>query len=79
MGFPVKSFDITHLHDELVVLAQAEVEDVEVDGGAHVVDVGEEDVLPPLLHELVQHAGVVEGLVEVAVPGRVPPAVKTMG
>ncbi len=60
------------LHDELVVLLEAEVEDAQVDGGAHVVNVGHEHKLPPLVHQLGQQAGVVERLVKVAVTRRVP-------
>ena len=53
-------------------VVEQEVEDVDVGGGAHVVDVGDEDVLLALFDELLQQARVVEALVDVAVAGRVP-------
>lgn len=49
---------VRNLHDELaalaVGLADQLVQDVEVDGGAQVVDVGHEDVLAALSDQLVQ-------------------------
>lgn len=67
---------IRHLHDELaalpVGLADQVVQDVQVDGGSQVVDVGHEDVLLALLNELIQQTGVVEAGVDVAVPRGVP-------
>lgn len=67
---------VRHLHDELaplaVGLADQVVQDVEVDGGSQVVDVGHEDVLLALLDQLVQQARVVEAGVNVTVPRRVP-------
>lgn len=67
---------IRHLHDELaalaVGLADQVVQDVEVDGGSQVVDVGHKDVLFALRNQLVQQARVVEAGVNVAVPWRVP-------
>lgn len=64
------------LHDELAALvsrlAHQLVEDEEVDRGAQVVDVGDEDVLLALGDELVQQAGVGEAGVDVAVSRRVP-------
>ena len=67
------------LHEELGGVAlrvvEQEVEDVDVGGGAHVVDV--EDVLLALFDELLQQARVVEALVDVAVAGRVPAEANT--
>ncbi|GMT17579.1 hypothetical protein PFISCL1PPCAC_8876, partial [Pristionchus fissidentatus] len=65
---------VRHFHHKLgrVGRVEHEVENVEVDGGAHVVNVGQEAVLLALLDELVEQARVVESLVEVAVAGRVP-------
>lgn len=67
---------IRHLHDKLaplpVGLADQLVQDVEVDGGAQVVDVGHEDVLAALRNQLVQQARVVEAGVDVPVAGGVP-------
>ena len=60
------------LHDELPVVADDHVEDVEVHGGAEVVNVGDEAVFLPLLHQLLQQSAVGEGLVKVAVARRVP-------
>ena len=69
------------LHEELGGVAlrvvEQEVEDVDVGGGAHVVDVGDEDVLLALFDELLQQARVVEALVDVAVTGRVPAEANT--
>lgn len=48
------------------------VEDVEVDGGSQVVNVGEEDVLLALFDELIEKTRVLEGLIEVTVTWRVP-------
>ena len=55
-----------------MVLLEAELEDAHVHGGAHVVDVGHEHELPPLLDKLGEEARVVEGVVEVPVAGGVP-------
>ena len=60
------------LHDELLAGGEALVEDVEVDGGADVVHVGDEAELLGLGQEPVQQPAVGEGCVEVAVAGRVP-------
>ena len=59
-------------HDKLPVVADDHVEDVEVHGGAEVVNVGNEAVLLTLLHQLLQQPAVGEGLVKVAVARRVP-------
>ena len=45
----------------------------EVRRGAHVVDVGDEHVLLPLLEQRLEAGRVVEALVYIAVTGRVPP------
>lgn len=67
---------IRHLHDELaplpVGLADQLVQDVEVDRGPQVIDVGHEDVLAALRDQLVQQARIVEAGVNVAVPRRIP-------
>lgn len=67
---------VRNLHDELaalaVGLADQLVQDVEVNGGAQVVNVGHEDVLAALSDQLVQQARVVEGGVDVAVARWVP-------
>ena len=68
----VRSGFVGDLHDELPVVADDHVEDVEVHGGAEVVNVGDEAVLLTLLHQLLQQPAVVEGLVKVAVARRVP-------
>ena len=60
------------LHDELSLRLDAEVEDGEVHGGAQVVDVGQEDVLPALVNHLLHEPRVVERLVEVSVAWWVP-------
>ena len=60
------------LHDELLSGGEALVEDVEVDGGADVVHVGDEAELLGLGQEPVQQPAVGEGCVEVAVAGRIP-------
>jgi|FrelakmetLWP11LW_1041352.scaffolds.fasta_scaffold327919_1 hypothetical protein len=57
------------LHDELVLVLDALSQNVEVDGGPHVVDVGHEAVLPAFADQLIQNAGIVERLVEVTVTG----------
>jgi hypothetical protein len=51
-------------------------QDVEVDGGAHVVDVGHEAVLPALIDQLVQDSGIVNGLIKVTVTRRIKSAKK---
>lgn len=67
---------VRHLHDELAALAVGLagqlVQDVQVHGGAQIVDVGHEDVLAALSDQLVQQPRVVEGGVDVAVAWRVP-------
>ena len=62
---------IGDFHDELVLVLDALSEDVEVNGGSHVVNVGHEADLPALGDQIVQNAGIVNGLVKVAVAGRV--------
>ncbi len=64
---------VCNLHDELVLLLEAVVQDSEIDGGAHVVNVGHKDKLPAVGQQLVHQLGVVERLVKVAVAGRIPP------
>ena len=56
-----------------MVLPEAEIENRQVDGGAHVVNVGHKDELPALVDELREEAGVVERLVKVSVARRIPP------
>lgn len=67
---------IRHLHDELaplaVGLADQVVQDVEVDGGSEVVDVGHEDVLSALRDQFFQKARIVEAGVDVTVARGVP-------
>lgn len=68
---------ISDFHEELWrvrVLGRVDhvVEDGQVDGGAHVVNVGQEAVLLAVGQELVQESRVVEGLVEVTVTRWVP-------
>ena len=63
---------VGNLHDELCLGLDAEVEDGEVDGGAEVVDVRQEDVLPAFVNHLLHEPRVVERLVEVSVAGWVP-------
>ncbi|GMT10244.1 hypothetical protein PFISCL1PPCAC_1541, partial [Pristionchus fissidentatus] len=64
---------VNHFHHKFGGVGRVdEIENVEVDGSAHVVNVGEEAVLLTLLDEFVEEARVVEGLVEVAVTGWVP-------
>lgn len=67
---------VCNLHDELaalaVGLADQLVQDVEVDGGAQIVNVGHENVLAALSNQLVQQPRVVERGVDVAVAWWVP-------
>lgn len=67
---------VRHLHDELAAfairLADQVMQDVQVDGGSQIVDVGHKDVLLALRDQLIQQARVVEAGVDVAVTGRVP-------
>jgi len=62
------------LHEEvaLFVAADEEVEDLEVDRGAQVVDVGDEHVLLAFLLELLEEARVLKRLVEISVTRGVP-------
>ena len=67
---------VRHLHDELaalaVGLADQLLQDMQVDRGTQVVDVGHEDVLLTLSNELVQQARVVEAGVDVPMTRGVP-------
>ncbi len=49
------------------------MEDGEIDPGSEVVNVGDEAAGFPVPEELVEEAGPLEGAVEVAVAGRIPP------
>lgn len=68
---------VGHLHDEFegragALLAHQLVEYVQVDGGAQIVNIGEEAVLTALVNEFLQQTRVTEGIVEVAVTRWVP-------
>lgn len=68
---------VRHLHDELVFVrfaAQQIVQDVQINGGAQIVDVRQEAILATLADELLQQARVLERFVEVTVAGRIPTA-----
>ena len=63
---------VGQLHDVLGIGLDHVLEDAEVDDGAEVVGVGEEDDLDTALEELVEDARVVQRLEHVTVAGRVP-------
>lgn len=66
-------------HDEFGAGFDHVFEDGGVDGGTEVVDVGDEDVLDALFDEAVQLAALVEGVVDIAVTGRVPAVLGVVG
>lgn len=63
---------VSDLHDVLGLGVDHGLEDVEVNDGTEVVNVGDEDVLLAGLNELVEEARVGEGVKDVTVSGRVP-------
>ena len=63
---------IGQLHDVLGLGIGHVLQDAEIDHGTEVVGVGQENVLDATLDQLVESAGVVEGLEDVTVTGRVP-------
>ena len=63
---------VRELHEELGLRVDEVAEDAEIDVGAEVIDVGDEDVLLPGVNELVEEARVAQGIKDVPVPGRVP-------
>lgn len=72
---------VGYLHDEFVLMnfaAQQIVEDIQVNGRAKVIDVGQEAVLTALVDEFLEESRVLERLVEISVTGWVPAAKKSM-
>jgi len=67
------------LHDVLGLRVDHLLQDVEVDGGSQVVDVGDEDVLLSGSDELVEQSRVVQGVHDVSVTGRVETRVVRIG
>lgn len=63
---------VGQLHDVLGLGLNHVLEDAQVNDGAQVVDVGQEDDLDAALQQLVEDARVVQGLENVTVSGRVP-------
>lgn len=67
---------VGHLHDKLAAalgwLAHQVVEDVQVHGGAQVVDVGDEHELLPLRDQLLQQSRVIEAGIDVTVTWGIP-------
>lgn len=60
------------LHHELGVGLDHVVEDVEIDGSAEVIDVGDKEILLTLAEQLIEETRVIKGLVQVTVTRRVP-------
>lgn len=63
---------VGQLHDVLSLGVNHVLKNAEIDDSTQVVSVGQEDVLDTTLEELVQGTGVVQGLENVTVTGRVP-------
>ena len=63
---------VRQLHNVLCFCLHHVLQDVEIDDGAEIVGVGEEEDLDSALDELIEDAGVVEGFVDVAVARWVP-------
>lgn len=63
---------VSQLHDVLGLGVNHVLQDAEINHGTEVVGVGQEDVLDTTLDQLVESAGVVQGLENVTVSGRVP-------
>merc|ERR1719270_903265 len=63
---------VSDLHDKLSIIADDHVENVEVNSGTEVVNVGDEAELLPILQELIQKPTVEERLVEVPMTRRIP-------
>lgn len=69
---------VCHFHYEVdwfaigLFLAEQFIEDGQVDGGAQVIDIGEETVFATFGDELTEESGVLERFVEITVTGWVP-------
>jgi hypothetical protein len=63
---------VSQLHDVLGLGVNHVLQDAEIDHGAEVVGVGQEDVLDAPFNQLVESTGVVQGLENVTVSGGVP-------
>lgn len=63
---------VGQLHDVLGLGLNHVLQDAQIDNGAQVVNVGQEDDLDTTLNELVEDSRVVQGLEDITVSGRIP-------